>query len=58
MMSEILEEMQEEINELNAYYDKHIRNKDSVSYEEWDHYAGWYKELFGNKPAPADLILR
>lgn len=56
MMNELIAEMQEEINELNAYYEENIKGHrwDEVP-EKWEHYAEWYKELFGHRPVPAEL---
>lgn len=56
IIAEIENEINAEINELNAYYDEHIKGHkwDEVP-EEWEHYAEWYKELFGRRPVPAEL---
>ena len=56
MMKNIIDEITEELEALSAYYEKHIKghNWDEVP-EEWEHYAEWYKELFGRRPVPAEL---
>lgn len=56
MMNEIIAEIQEEINELKAYYDANIKgHKADEVPEAWEHYAEWYKELYGRRPVPVEL---
>lgn len=56
MMNEIISEVQEELCELNEYYEANIKGHtaDEVP-EKWEHYSEWYKELFGSRPVPVEL---
>lgn len=57
MLEENIKEVEAEIKELQDYYDSNIKgHKYAEITEEWEHYAEWYRELFGCRPVPVEFM--